>query len=80
MKNLKLSWELSSNLQLQSENEVIRCTAFDIEQNRFFFASSANFIYTTHLPSSQVSEKFLLFRTSLSSCSLCVNTIKVYRL
>ncbi|XP_023749809.1 elongator complex protein 1 isoform X1 [Lactuca sativa] len=58
MKNLKLSWELSSNLQLQSENEVIRCTAFDIEQNRFFFASSANFIYTTHLPSSQIEESW----------------------
>ncbi|KAI3734854.1 hypothetical protein L6452_14334 [Arctium lappa] len=56
MKNLKLSWELSSNLQLHSEKEVIRCTAFDIEQNRFFFASSANFIYTTHLSSSQIDE------------------------
>ncbi|KAL4575114.1 hypothetical protein LXL04_021955 [Taraxacum kok-saghyz] len=58
MKNLKLSWELSSNLQLQSENEVIRCTAFDIEQNRFFFASSANFIYTIHLSSSQNEESW----------------------
>lgn len=56
MKNLKLSWELSSNLLLQSEKEVIRCTAFDIEQNRLFFASSANFIYTTHLSSSQIEE------------------------
>ncbi|KAI3689986.1 hypothetical protein L2E82_47959 [Cichorium intybus] len=49
MKNYKLSWELSSNLRLQSENEVIRCTAFDVEQKRFFFAASTNFIYTTHL-------------------------------
>ncbi|GKA33294.1 IKI3-like protein, partial [Tanacetum coccineum] len=59
MKNLKLSSEVnSSNLQLQSPNEVIRCTAFDIEQNRFFFASSANFIYTTNLPSSNIEESW----------------------
>ncbi|KAI3731084.1 hypothetical protein L1987_62267 [Smallanthus sonchifolius] len=63
MKNLKLSSELSSNLRLQSENEVIRCTAFDIERNRFFFASSANSIYTVHLSSSQNEE-------SLSSANL----------
>ncbi|KAI3817744.1 hypothetical protein L1987_11542 [Smallanthus sonchifolius] len=63
MKNLKLSSELSSNLRLQSENEVIRCTAFDIEQNGFFFASSANSIYTLHLSSSQNEE-------SLSSATL----------
>ncbi|KAJ0546308.1 putative transcription factor WD40-like family [Helianthus annuus] len=56
MKNLKLSWELSSNLQLQSPNEVIRCTAFDIEQNRFFFASSDNLIYTLPISSSQNEE------------------------
>lgn len=70
MKNLKLSWELSSNLQLQSENEVIRCTAFDIEQNRFFFASSANFIYTTHLSSSHIEESW-----GKSSSSPLVETI-----
>nr|XP_043613300.1 elongator complex protein 1 [Erigeron canadensis] len=52
MKNLKFSWERSSKVELQSKNEVIRCSAFDIEQNRFFFASSANFIYTIHLSSS----------------------------
>ncbi|KAI3505614.1 hypothetical protein L1887_27747 [Cichorium endivia] len=38
MKNHKLSWVLSFNLRLQSENEVICCTA--------------NFIYATHLSSS----------------------------
>ncbi|KAI3797248.1 hypothetical protein L1987_32503 [Smallanthus sonchifolius] len=65
MKNLKLS----SNLRLQSENEVIRCTAFDIKQNRFFFASSANSIYTVHLSSSQIEE-------SLSSATL----VKVLRM
>ncbi|KAL6980499.1 Elongator complex protein 1 [Sarracenia purpurea var. burkii] len=53
MNNLKLSWELTSNLQLQSEDEALRFAAFDIERNRLFFASSANFIYTTNLPSSQ---------------------------
>ncbi|KAL8218167.1 hypothetical protein R6Q57_021540 [Mikania cordata] len=56
MKNLKLLWELSSHLQLNSErreSEVICCIAFDIEQNRFFFASSANAIYTLHFSSSQ---------------------------
>ncbi|PWA76174.1 IKI3-like protein [Artemisia annua] len=59
MKNLKLSFELiSSNIQLQSPNEAIRCTAFDIEQNRFFFASSANFIYSTNLPSSNIEESW----------------------
>lgn len=51
MKNLKLSWEFSSSLELQSENEVLRFAAFDIEQNRLFFASSANFVYTIQLPS-----------------------------
>ncbi|XP_071732842.1 elongator complex protein 1-like isoform X2 [Rutidosis leptorrhynchoides] len=58
MKNLKVSWELQLNLQLQSQNEVICCTAFDIEQNRFFFASSANFIYTTNISSSQEDESW----------------------
>ncbi|XP_052205428.1 elongator complex protein 1 [Diospyros lotus] len=53
MKNLKLSCELTSNLQLQSEDEALRFAAFDIERNRLFFASSANSVYATHLPSSQ---------------------------
>ncbi|CDP00058.1 unnamed protein product [Coffea canephora] len=53
MNNLKLSWELPSKLQLHSEDEVVQFAAFDIERNRIFFASSANFIYTTHIPSPQ---------------------------
>ncbi|GMP22931.1 hypothetical protein CsSME_00000724 [Camellia sinensis var. sinensis] len=52
MNNLKLCWEFTSNLQLQSEDEALRFAAFDIERNRLIFASSANFIYTTQLPSS----------------------------
>lgn len=51
MRNLKLSTEFTSNLELQSENETIQFAAFDIENNRLFFASSANFIYSTQLPS-----------------------------
>lgn len=53
MKNLKLSWKLPLKLQLQTEGEVLRFSAFDIERNRLFFASSANYIYITHLPSPQ---------------------------
>ncbi|XP_076957188.1 elongator complex protein 1-like isoform X2 [Bidens hawaiensis] len=56
MKNLKLSFEVSSNLCLQSQNEVIRSTAFDIEQNRLFFVSSDSHFYTVHLSSSQNEE------------------------
>lgn len=52
MNNLKLCWEFTSKLQLQSEDEALRFAAFDIERNRLFFASTANFIYTTQLPSS----------------------------
>ncbi|KAL1806070.1 hypothetical protein ACET3Z_029138 [Daucus carota] len=51
MRNLKLSTELTSILELQSENETIQFAAFDIEKNRLFFASSTNFIYTAQLPS-----------------------------
>ncbi|XP_058182511.1 elongator complex protein 1-like isoform X1 [Rhododendron vialii] len=54
MNNLKQSRELTWNLQLQSEDEeALGFAAFDMERNRLFFASSSNFIYTTHLPSSQ---------------------------
>lgn len=60
MRNLKLSTEVSSNLELQSQNEIIQFAAFDIEKNRLFFASSANFIYTTHLPSIHVCSLFSL--------------------
>ncbi|XVE99535.1 hypothetical protein REPUB_Repub03eG0207400 [Reevesia pubescens] len=53
MKNLKLYSEITSTLQLQSEGEVILFCAYDIERNRFFFASSDNLIYTLHLSSFQ---------------------------
>lgn len=49
MKNLKLSSELTSNLQLQFDDETLQFAAFDIERNRFFFVSSANSIYTVYL-------------------------------
>ncbi|EOY18197.1 IKI3 family protein isoform 1 [Theobroma cacao] len=53
MKNLKLYSEITSNLELQSEGEVLLFAAYDIESNRFFFASSDNLIYTLHLSSFQ---------------------------
>lgn len=53
MNNLKLYSDLSLNLELRSAEEVVSFSAFDIERNRLFFASSDNFIYTTQLPSSQ---------------------------
>lgn len=53
MNNLKLSWEVWSEVQLRKEKgeESLRLSAVDIERSRLFFASSANFIYTTQLPS-----------------------------
>ncbi|XP_031373116.1 elongator complex protein 1 isoform X1 [Punica granatum] len=56
MKNLKLSTEASLNVELQAEDEVLLFSAFDIERNRLFFVSSANFIYTTELYSFQNDE------------------------
>ncbi|KAK9283709.1 hypothetical protein L1049_011959 [Liquidambar formosana] len=53
MKNLKLCSEVPLNFELQSKEEVLVLSAFDIERNRLFFASSANLLYTTKLPSSQ---------------------------
>ncbi|KAJ8766091.1 hypothetical protein K2173_020607 [Erythroxylum novogranatense] len=54
MNNLKLYSEVSLGLSLlQSEHELILFSALDIERNRLFFASSANYIYTTHLSSFQ---------------------------
>lgn len=55
MNNLKLSWEVWSEVQLQKEKgeEFLRLSAVDIERNRLFFASSANVIYITQLPSPQ---------------------------
>ncbi|XP_038889561.1 elongator complex protein 1 isoform X1 [Benincasa hispida] len=51
MNNLKLYSESLLKLELQTDEEVIQFSAFDIERNRLFFLSSANFIYTTQLTS-----------------------------
>ncbi|XP_050209805.1 elongator complex protein 1 isoform X2 [Mercurialis annua] len=52
MKNLKLYSEISLNIELQSDQEeVILFAAIDIERNRLFFASSANFIYSVQISS-----------------------------
>lgn len=56
MKNLKLSTEISVQLKLLSEDDVLRFSAIDIERNRFFFASSSNLIYTAQLPTPQNAE------------------------
>ncbi|KAK9157223.1 hypothetical protein Scep_003797 [Stephania cephalantha] len=53
MKNLKVYQELVSQLELQSPEELVLFSAFDIERSRLFFASSANYVYTVHLNSSQ---------------------------
>ncbi|CAA7389646.1 unnamed protein product [Spirodela intermedia] len=52
MKNLKVSLELSSELELQLEGETLLLSAFDVQKRRLFFASSASFIYAVHLASS----------------------------
>ncbi|KAF8396752.1 hypothetical protein HHK36_018382 [Tetracentron sinense] len=57
MKNLKLSSELTLKLDLQSNEEVLLFSAFDIERSRLFFASSSNFIYSAQLPPSQIHQK-----------------------
>ncbi|KAG1371672.1 Elongator complex protein 1 [Cocos nucifera] len=53
MKNLKLSSQHSAQLDLQFEGETLLLSAFDVEHNRIFFASSGNAIYTLQLPLSQ---------------------------
>ncbi|CAL1411247.1 unnamed protein product [Linum trigynum] len=53
MNNLKLHSEISLHLELQSERENVLFSAFDVERNRLFFASSANSLYTTQLSSFQ---------------------------
>ncbi|KAL6551733.1 Elongator complex protein 1 [Orobanche gracilis] len=60
MNNLKLSWEVWSEVQLQRENgeEYLRLATVDMERNRIFFASSVNYIYTTQLPSPQIDGAF----------------------
>lgn len=55
MKNLKLFSELPFSLQLDSNTETLRFSAFDIERNRLFFLSSHNLIHTSLLPSSSSS-------------------------
>ncbi|KAF7811336.1 elongator complex protein 1 isoform X1 [Senna tora] len=55
MNNLKLFSEVSLGLQLQSNTEALRFSAFDIERNRLFFVSEHNFVYTIHLSSFHVS-------------------------
>ncbi|KAM1470769.1 hypothetical protein ACFX1Q_041259 [Malus domestica] len=72
MNNLKLYSEVSLNLHLQSEEELILFSAFDIEQNRLFFASSANNIYATHLSSIQNERAW-----SKTSISAQVNQIEL---
>lgn len=70
MKNLKLYSEVSQNIQLHSTEEVVQFAAYDIDQSRLFFASSANFVYSLQLSSFQVSQllsmriRFLLFGSS----------------
>lgn len=66
MKNLKLHSEISQNLELQSQQEVLLFSAFDFERNRLFFASSNNFIYTADLSSFQNGKsKSLLLASSV---------------
>ncbi|XP_062193409.1 elongator complex protein 1 [Phragmites australis] len=50
MKNLRLVTRSSQQLQLDGETLVT--SAIDAERRRAFFASSANFLYTVHLPTS----------------------------
>lgn len=53
MNNLKLCAEVPLNLELQSKDEILLFSALDIEQNRLFFASSANNIYSAEISSFQ---------------------------
>ncbi|KAG7550537.1 Elongator complex protein 1 [Arabidopsis thaliana x Arabidopsis arenosa] len=53
MKNLKLYSEVSQNIQVHSTEEVVQFAAYDIDQSRLFFASSANFVYALQLSSFQ---------------------------
>lgn len=54
MKNLKLCLELGADVELQSEDESLLFSAFDIEHDRMFFSSSSGVIHTLHLNPSQV--------------------------
>ena len=78
MKNLKLYSELSLNLELQSNQEVVLFSALDIERNRFFFASSANFIYSTHLSSFKVWPFSLFISCMCFYCKFWIFLMKYY--
>ncbi|GLJ06834.1 hypothetical protein SUGI_0049640 [Cryptomeria japonica] len=49
MKNLKVFKEFIANVKLQDQNEELLISALDVENNRLFFASSANIIYGINL-------------------------------
>ncbi|GMH11550.1 hypothetical protein Nepgr_013391 [Nepenthes gracilis] len=53
MNNLKLSCEISVNMELQSKDELLLFCAIDIERNHLYFASSENLIYNAELPTFQ---------------------------
>ncbi|KAK1321359.1 Elongator complex protein 1 [Acorus calamus] len=56
MKNLKRYLELAFELPLRSSDETILFSAFDVEQNRLFFVSSANLVYSLRFPSTRRGE------------------------
>ncbi|KAK1284983.1 Elongator complex protein 1 [Acorus calamus] len=56
MKNLKRYLELAFELPLRSSDETILFSAFDVEQYRLFFASSANLVYSLRFPSTRRGE------------------------
>uniref|UniRef100_A0A7N0TLN7 Elongator complex protein 1 n=1 Tax=Kalanchoe fedtschenkoi TaxID=63787 RepID=A0A7N0TLN7_KALFE len=55
MKNLKLCSQQALTVGFQSSQpeEALLLSAFDIERNRLFFASTSNYLYTLHLDASQ---------------------------
>ncbi|GAA0171828.1 general transcription factor [Lithospermum erythrorhizon] len=71
MKNLKLSYEISSKIELNTEDEVLRFAAVDIERNRLFFASSADNIYTISLSSMQQVLSFELIQCKCGQNDNC---------
>lgn len=75
MENLKLCAEASLNVELQSEDEVLLFSAFDIERDQLFFVSSANFIYKMQLYSFQVS----LFSRKLEVTSFFLQRLVIGR-
>lgn len=61
MKNLKLWLELGVDVELQSEDESLLFSAFDVEHDRLFFSSSSGVIHSLHLNPSQVRVCFYFF-------------------